>query len=163
MSGETGPDALLSEAHAFIAPFKSLTLATVSAAGEPLASQAPCVFGLGSGSAFVFVSALAAHTGNMLASARASVLFAAPDEATAQPFARVRLTAFCTVRPIPRDDGDWDSVLRVFSQRFGPIMDTLRELQDFHLLALTPISAQYVKGFADAHTIAAAHIGELFG
>ena len=82
------------EAMAFLGGFKTLQMATASAVGEPEASYAPFVR-TGDNAFHVCVSDLAAHTGHLAATGRASVLLVEDESATSQLFTRRRLVFEC--------------------------------------------------------------------
>ena len=145
------------EVIGFIHHFKSLTLATIDPNGFPIASYTPFinddlnVF-------YVFVSGLAQHTNNMLKTKQASIMILEDEGSTKQIYARQRMLARCDVVEIPRDDERWEELLGFLRAAHGPILDTLRELSDFHLIALQPSEVTYIKGFGKAyHAVRAEH------
>lgn len=125
---------------------RTVVLATVDGHGLPDASYAPCLDDA-EGNVYIFVSALARHTRNLLADARVSVLFIEDEGATAHVFARRRLTLECSATPIAREHPDWAGVLDGMTERLGELVGTLRHLADFQLFRLTPRCATYVRGF----------------
>ena len=133
----------------FRAGFDSLNLATVSDVGVPEASAAPMVAGRDD-DFYIFISALARHTANLQANARAGVLFIQPVEAARNPFARQRLSYQCRAEQVPRETKAFADVLQRFEKRFGEIMGVLRSLPDFRLFRLVPIGGIYVRGFGQA-------------
>ncbi len=156
--GSTSARELNNEIRAFIDGLQSLVLATVGQ-GAAQASYAPFVED--GGDFHVFVSALARHTAHLRAQPRVGVLFIEDEAHTRNPFARRRLSYTCAVHPVPRESGRWTPVLTRFAERFGAIVDTLRELPDFELFSLTPQSGRYVKGFGQAYRITDGHIEPL--
>ncbi len=46
----------------------------------------------------------------------------------------------------------------LFADKFGDIVDLIRPLQDFKLFRITPRSAVYVRGFAQAYPIDASQL-----
>jgi putative heme iron utilization protein len=104
----------------FRAGFESLNLASVSDAGVPEASAAPMVLGQ-DGVFYIYISALARHTGNLESNPQAGVLLIEPVEAASNPFARQRLSYQCEAEAV-----------------------------DFQLFRLTPIRGAYVRGFGQA-------------
>jgi len=144
-------DAVRAEVAAFPERFQSLLLATASETGEPLASYAPY---LRDGADFcVYLSELAAHTANLAARGRASVLFIEDETASSNLFARRRLTCQCAVVEVARDDPEYDALLDRFAARHGKLVDVLRGLADFHLYRLRPESAVFVSGFGRAYAV----------
>lgn len=128
---------------------RTVVLATVSADGEPESSVAAAVLGE-AGSLVVYVSGLAAHTRNLRANPRASVLLAEDESAAANPLARRRLTLACAAAAIARDGAEFAPLVAQFRARFGPTIDLLAAMPDFQLVRLTPHRARLVVGFGQA-------------
>ncbi len=143
---------VLAECGRFRIEFATLTMATVSKEGVPEASYAPYVVDA-DGAFFIYISELSQHTGNLRDTPKASVLFIENEDQAAHLFARRRLTLRCNCTPVPRSDPRWHQVLDDFKDRFGDLVDVLRELQDFHLFCLQPEAATYVRGFARAYEL----------
>ena len=101
---------------------------------------------------YIFVSRLATHTDNLLSSGRASLMFIADESQSPNLFARQRLIYQCTVTEVPARSTEHAPLLNQMSERFGPIIKTLRQLPDFHLLRLTPTSGRYIEGFGKAYS-----------
>jgi len=151
MKQETDLAKLAVDYHALITAQRSLLLATTNSEGDAEISYAPYVrieqvF-------YIFVSELARHTGNMLRSRRASVMFIQPEAEASNLFARRRLIFSCKVAEIRADDARYTPLLEALQQACGDVVGLLSTLTDFHLLALTPQSGQYVAGFGKAYTI----------
>ena len=140
------------EAAAFLGGFKTLQMATASAAGEPEASYAPFVR-TGDNDFHVCVSDLATHTGHLAATGRASVLLVEDESAASQLFARRRLVFECGARRVERDTARWRTVMDLFERKFGEVMGLIRPLADFRLFALAPRHGVFVKGFGQAFRI----------
>lgn len=138
---------------------RSVMLATADADGEPEASYAPYL--RDNGDFYLFVSGLARHTRNLLASGRAALLFIEPEEQARQIFARRRLSYRCAVSEVERADPDWPRLLAGFEDRFGPVMEMLRGLPDFRLLRLRPTGGRYVRGFGQAYELTGPQLEEL--
>ena len=137
------------EAAAFLGGFRTLQMATASAAGEPEASYAPFVR-IGDGAFHVCVSDLAPHTGHLVTTARASVLLIEDESAASQLFARRRLVFECGAKGVERDSARWATVMDLFERRFGEVVKLIRPLADFRLFALVPRRGTFVKGFGQA-------------
>lgn len=145
--------------EALIESRSTLLLATVAADGLPDISYAPFVRDE-QGRFCIFVSALAAHTGNLLREPWASVMLIQPESEATSLFARERLTLRCRATEIHRDETDYEPILERIAARFGPLIQQLRSLADFHLLALAPQSGTYIVGFGRAYELDTAS-GEL--
>ena len=135
--------------RAFRAGFDNLVLATVSSEGIPEASAAPTVAGE-SGEFYIYISRLSRHTANLEAHPQAGVLLIEAAETASNAFARQRLNYQCKATLVPRDTPVFNAILQRFAERFGDIVDTLRNLPDFQLFRLTPVSGSYVRGFGQA-------------
>lgn len=144
-------DEVLSECHAFDREFRSLLIASCNADSEPEASYAPYI--KHQGSYYVYLSELAAHTGNLLHNERCSVLFIENEADAKYLFARRRLTLRCVASEVARDSDAFDEVFDQMEAQFGNFMRMMRNLTDFHLFQLEPESASYVSGFAQAYSL----------
>jgi heme iron utilization protein len=143
--------AVMADAQRFPANFQSLHLATSNDRGEPEASYAPYLEH--EGSYYVYVSELSAHTGNLAATGRCSVLFIESETQAKHLFARRRLTLQCVAQECPRDGSAFEPLMDRFAAKFGNFVGMLRKLTDFHLYQLSPQSGAYVAGFAQAYTL----------
>jgi putative heme iron utilization protein len=130
---------------------RTLLLATADGQGEPELSYAPYV--LHGGDFYVFVSELAAHTGNLLRSGRASVLFIENEADADHLFARRRLGYRCDAQDVAPEDERYGPVLGQMEAQFGNLVGLLRGLRDFHLIRLRPRSGQFVAGFGKAFEV----------
>lgn len=132
--------------------FQTIHLATIAADGKPEASYAPAILDE-TGSFQVYVSELSAHTANLLASGKASVLIIEDEAASPNIFARRRVTFDCTAAEIERHSAEWSESIDRFADKFGKTMNVLRDMADFHLIRLRPDSARLVIGFGRAYDI----------
>lgn len=151
---------IVTEAGKFLGAFRSLTMATVNADGVPDASYAPFVR-IDDNAFYVNLSALAAHTANLVSTPRASVLFLQPEDDSKQLFARKRLSFDVDAEIVGRDSSRWAQVMDLFAVKFGDVIDLIRPLQDFELFRLVPRSAVYVRGFAQAYPINGPELAQL--
>ena len=141
------------EAMAFLGSFKTLQMATASAAGEPEASYAPFVRA-GDNAFYICVSDLSRHTGHLAATGRASVLIVEDESASAQLFARRRLVFECDAEQVERAAARWHTMMDLFERKFGDVIGLIRPLADFRMFALAPRRGVFVKGFGQAYRIA---------
>lgn len=137
--------------RALIESQHTLLLATSAENGDADISYAPYLYF--ENVFYVYVSELARHTANMLSRRQASAMFIQPENEAANPFARQRLVYDCEVAEIGRDDALYPRLLEMMHSRFGEVVELLRSLPDFHLLALTPRQGQYVAGFGKAFAV----------
>ncbi len=138
------------EVRDFRATRRAVMLATTDGQGLPDASYAPCLDDA-EGNVYIFVSALARHTRNLLADARVSVLFIEDEGEAGNVFARRRLTLECTAVPVARAHPDWVGIIDGMAGRLGEMVGTLRQLADFQLFRLMPHRATYVRGFGQTY------------
>jgi len=129
----------------------TLLMATTNAENIAEISYAPYVER--DGCFHIFVSELAAHTGNLLRTGRAGILFIENEADAENPFARRRLTYACEASEISPNTVDYEPVLQAMEDRFGNLIATLRSLKDFHLIKLKPYSGQFVAGFGKAYVV----------
>ncbi|NNC55216.1 MAG: hypothetical protein HKO07_05805 [Pseudomonadales bacterium] len=150
---DTAPE-LLREAREFLAHFRSVQLATVNKAGEPLASYAPFVR-LPDGSLCMLLSELAAHTRNLQDNPIASLLFIEPEAEATEIFARRRLVCSCRARLYRPGTSEREAVVHALQARFGDIAEQLASLPDFYGVILEVDQVSFVSGFAKANTLPA--------
>ena len=134
-------------------------LATCNEAGRPVPSYAPYLHVAGRGF-FILVSELAGHTRNMRRQPETGLLIIADESASQQLFARERISFECEAECIPRDHVDWQRYVDALEDKFGPVIKLIRDLQDFHLIALTPLRGTYVRGFGDAWSFEGAELNQ---
>lgn len=130
----------------------SLLLATVGPDGIPQCGYTPYLH-RAPGNFFIFVSQLAAHTRNLLANGTVAIMIIADEQSTSQIFARARVNYLCDAKSIAPDSPDYTLVLDDYQERHGKMAAMLRQLPDFILFQLTPMSGQFVMGFGKAYTL----------
>jgi putative heme iron utilization protein len=163
-TGQTKIDPELEKAQQgyqdLLAGFQSIQLGTVSADGTPEASYSPAIVD-DARRFYVYVSELAAHTGNLMETGKASVLVI-EDEGTADIiFARKRATFTCQAIRIDRHNEEWESVIARFEHKFGKMMGFLKTMEDFHLFRLEPSYARLVLGFGKAYDVTGSQMSEI--
>ncbi|MBC8259881.1 MAG: pyridoxamine 5'-phosphate oxidase family protein [SAR324 cluster bacterium] len=136
----------------FLLNYKSLYLSTVGKNGAPNSSYAPFVMDENK-QFYLYISALAGHTANLLNDGRAGIMLIETEEQAENVFARKRVTFECDVEVLKRDSSDWQKIMNKFDESVGELMQTLRMLQDFYLIRLLPKSGLFVKGFGKAFKI----------
>ena len=149
MPNEVQPDAACA---GLIEDMHSLHLSTVGPDGiphcgyTPYLHQAPTSF-------YIFVSQLAAHTRHLLTNKTVSIMIIADEQSTSEIFARTRVSYLCEAKRISPDCHEYPLVLDDYQQRHGKMAALLRQLPDFILFQLEPISGQFVMGFGKAYTL----------
>jgi putative heme iron utilization protein len=151
---------IVAEAGEFLATFRSLMMATVSADGVPDASYAPYVR-VDDNAFYVNLSELSTHTANLLSTPRVSIMFLQAEGDTKQVFARKRLSFDADAALVDRDSPPWGQVMDLFAVKFGDVIDLIRPLQDFKLFRIQPRSGIYVRGFAQAYPISGPDLEQL--
>jgi heme iron utilization protein len=132
--------------------FQSVILGTVSKDGIPNASYAPFVTDENK-NIYIYVSGLSTHTQNLHAVPRVSTLFIEDEAQTEQIFARHRLILDCTATLIERDTDLWKQIVDRLGVRFGEMIQLLRDLPDFRIFKLTPITGRFIIGFGAAYEV----------
>lgn len=98
----------------------------------------------------IFVSQLSLHTRDLLNHPQAAVMLIDDEQDSTQIFARNRVSFQCNAQRIASSDPDYDTLLDVYEERHGKMVGVLRELPDFVLFRLQPLSGMFVMGFGKA-------------
>lgn len=123
-------------------------------AGEPFVSMVPFVV-LAEGPDFVIhVSALAAHTKDMLADPRVSLLINAPEDPQVPPQATLRLTVQGDAAQPGKTGDRYEHAKRAYLARF-PDSEAMFGLGDFSIFTIRPRLLRFVGGFAQAKSLSA--------
>jgi len=118
-------------------------------AGGPYVSMVPFAL-LEDASAFVIhVSRLAAHTMNMVADPRVSLLVMEPEQPGVSPQALPRVTVVGQALELTADSAAHARARDVYLTRF-PSSAPMFELGDFSLFTITPDTVRWVAGFGQA-------------
>lgn len=102
----------------------------------------------------IHVSALAAHTGDMLASPKVSLLVIAIEGEGVPPQAVSRLTVQGEALQIPHAAAIYPEAREAYLRRF-PESAQMFELADFSLFAIRARQCRFIGGFAQARTLTA--------
>lgn len=114
--------------------------------GAPFVSMVPAAPEPGRGF-LLHVSRLASHTRDLEADGRASLMWMAPLDETADPLALPRVTVACRAEPVP--GGEAAAAARAYLARF-PQAEPLVGFGDFSFWRLGPESGRLVAGFGRA-------------
>jgi hypothetical protein len=120
--------------------------------GEPYVSMVPYAQPAGGADFFIHVSRLAAHTGDMLASPRVSLLIVAGQGDS--PQSRARMTVQGDARPLVTGSAEYAAAKACYLARF-PDAAGIFELPDFSIFKIAPLSVRVVGGFAQAFSVGA--------
>ncbi|MCH9699667.1 MAG: pyridoxamine 5'-phosphate oxidase family protein [Gammaproteobacteria bacterium] len=137
------------DATLFRSRFKSVILATATSQADVNSSYAPFVLD-SQNRVYVFISALAKHTRNLLANPQASLLWIEDEQNTENIFARKRLALHCSSASIDRDTPVWSSILDLFETTHGETVSLLKTLNDFQLIRFEVHNGTFVRGFGKA-------------
>ena len=149
MAEERDPAEVLAALRAKVG---SVQLATVDADGEPHCGYTP--FAYDGAALVVLVSRLSVHTRDLLATGRCGA-----DADRGRGGRRQALRAHpcdvpsCRAERVARDTGDWEILLGALHERHGKMIGLLRQLPDFELFRLRPVSGQFVMGFGKAYRL----------
>ena len=131
---------------------QTLLLSTSSVNGVPDLSYAPYIRDI-NGYFYIFVSELATHTANLQHNPRASIMFIRSESDSKNLFARERAIFDCICWEVERNNLLYSNQLHTLQEKFGEVVSLLRNLNDFHLFALSPENGRYVLGFGQAYII----------
>jgi len=106
---------------------------------------------------FVLVSALSAHTKEMLGDPNVALMIMEPESDTKPPHTLARVSMQGRAEPISQDDPRFGAARAAYSARF-PDMVGLFQLGDFTLFAIAPAAVRVIAGFAQAASITPASI-----
>ena len=120
--------------------------------GEPYVSMVPYALSMSSADFLIHVSRLAAHTGDMIASPRVSLLIVSPNAAS--PQSRARVTVQGDAYQLVGESPEYAAAKAAYIERFPHSADIF-ELGDFSIFRISPVSARVVGGFAQAFSVAA--------
>lgn len=144
-------DLVFNEYKSFPDKFDSMQMATISKEGIPNASYAAYV--KKDKDFYIYISELSTHTQDIKETGQVSVLFIENENHAKHLFARKRLTFHSEAFEISRDSDDFKETMNAFVTKFGKFITMLREVKDFHLYKIHPVSGTFVQGFGKAFSI----------
>jgi len=100
----------------------------------------------------LLVSALSAHTKEMLGDPNVALMIMEPETDTKPPHTLARVSMQGKAEPLSPDDPRYGAARAAYTARF-PDMVGLFELGDFTLFAIAPVTVRVVAGFAQAASI----------
>lgn len=139
---------LSAEIEAFLTHIRSVQIASINAQQQAHISYTPFI--LEQNSLYIVISELALHTQNLRQQARCSLLFIEDEQQCHNIFARRRLTLTCKASFLATQHPRRDDLFTHFEQRHGGIVQQLKQLADFSIVALSPTNGRYIKGFGQA-------------
>jgi heme iron utilization protein len=127
-------------------------LGTIGDDGGALVSMVPYAIEPQLGCLVIHVSELAAHTGNLQARPRVSLLVMQMETPEEPVHALPRVTLDGFARVLERDSEPWMACRSVYLQRF-PEAELMTQLGDFKFVAVAIKGARQVAGFGAARSI----------
>lgn len=146
LQGRLGP-----EIQEFRDERKTIQLATIDKDGKPNVSYAPFVSN--KDGYFVLISEIARHARNLLDTPNVSLMLIEDEVSAKQLFARKRLTFDAVASVVERNSIQWQAAIAQMEVRFGEIVLSLSQLEDFKLFCLKPEKGLFVKGFGQAFQV----------
>lgn len=138
---------------------KTAALGTLRA-GAPFVSMVPYATA-GDGSGFIIhVSTLAAHTKDMLADARVSLLIVEAEGGGKSPQALARVSVQGLARWTPLGSPDLSGFRAAYLARF-PDVEQMFGFADFSIFLIRPVSARFVAGFGQAHSLTGESVAQI--
>ena len=122
--------------------------------GAPFVSMVPYAIAANGSGFIVHVSGLAAHTKDILADARVSMLVAEAEGGGKSPLALARVSVQAMAERVASDSSRLPEFSAAYLARF-PDAEQLFGFADFSIFLIRPVSARFVGGFAQAHSLSA--------
>ena len=129
-------------------------------AGAPHVSMVPYAIADAGAGFIIHVSTLAAHTKDMQADPRVSLLIAEAEEAAASALGLERVSVQASAERIASDSPRGSELRAAYMARF-PDAEHLFGFADFSLFLLRPASARFVAGFGQAHSLSADTLAQI--
>jgi putative heme iron utilization protein len=129
-------------------------------AGAPYVSMVPYAIAADGSGFIVHVSTLAAHTQDMLADARVSLLVAEAEGGERTPLGLARVSVQAAAERVESDAPQLTEFRADYLARF-PDAEPMFGFADFALFLLRPASARFVAGFGQAHSVSAESLAHI--
>ena len=123
-------------------------------AGAPYVSMVPYAIAADGSGFLIHVSTLAAHTKDMLADARVSLLITEPEGGEKSPLGLARVSVQAMAEQVASDSTLQAEYRTRYLARF-PDAEPMFGFADFSLFLLRPAAARFVAGFGQAHSVSA--------
>ncbi|MCX7141190.1 MAG: pyridoxamine 5'-phosphate oxidase family protein [Proteobacteria bacterium] len=122
--------------------------------GAPYVSMVPYAIAADGSGFLIHVSTLAAHTRDMLADARVSLLVAETEGGEKSPLGLERVSVQATAEQVAADAAALPAYRAAYLARF-PDAEQMFGFADFSIFLIRPLSARFVAGFGQAHSLSA--------
>ena len=129
----------------------TLQLATLGENNEPHCGYTPFIHD--GKDLIIFISQLAVHTRDLLVNPMLGTMLIDDEQDSNNLFARCRVRYQCEAQVIKADHEQYVSLLDRYQDRHGKVVTVIRQLPDFILFRLIPISGVLVIGFGEAYRI----------
>ena len=126
----------------------------------PFVSMVPYAIAADGSGFVVHVSELAAHTKDMLADARVSLLVAEAEGGGKSPLGLMRVSVQGLAQRIPADSPNLSESKIAYLARF-PDAEPMFGFADFSIFLIRPVSVRFVAGFGEAHSLSAETLAQL--
>lgn len=137
---------------------KTAALGTLHRDG-PFVSMVPFAISRDGSAFLIHVSGLAAHTRDMLANPRVSLMVSEGEESGLMPQALPRLTITGNARQLERDSPEYERATNAYLARF-PDSEMMFGLGDFSLFAITADTVRWIAGFGAATSLTPAVLSQ---
>ena len=122
--------------------------------GAPYVSMVPYAIAADGSGLLIHVSTLAAHTKDMLADARVSLLITEAEGAEKSPLGLERVSVQATAERVAAGAAGLPAFRAAYLARF-PDAEQMFGFADFSIFLIRPLSARFVAGFGQAHSLTA--------
>ena len=102
---------------------------------------------------YIYSSHLSSHTRALIDGSEARFFLIEDEEKSTNIWARVRLKFSADVAELARNDKRFSSICSQIGQVHGPVMELIRDFEDFHLFEIHPRDGTLVTGFAQAFSV----------
>ena len=127
--------------------------------GAPYASMVPFALWPDGSGFLIHVSELSAHTGDMLADPRVSLLVMASESPEHSPQELPRVTIVGRAGPVPDPSDEYDAGKACYLARF-PDAEPIFGLGGFSLFTIRPEHVRWIGGFAGAQSLTPEELAE---
>lgn len=129
-------------------------------AGAPYVSMVPYAIADDGSGFIIHVSTLAAHTKDMLADARVSVLIAEAEGSAKSPLALARVSVQAMAQQVASASPGLPEFSAAYVARF-PDAEQMFGFADFSIFLIRPVSARFVAGFGEAHSLSGESLAQI--
>jgi heme iron utilization protein len=153
---------LTRELRSLLTRQRTAALGTLDETGAAFVSMVPFAIDADHRSLVIHVSALAAHSGNLQRSPRASLLVCT-SEVAGEPVHALPRATMDVRAAFSEPDSPMNAACRqAYLARF-PEAEPMTKLGDFRFVQLTPLGARQVAGFGSARTLPADELARALG